>query len=266
MPFLPLAALAAATLSQSFDHASWDRVLKAYVSAAGEVDYAAIKRNSKDLDQYIAQLARSSPTSRPELFPSRAARLAYWINAYNAFVTRGVVNHYPTRSVRDLGVLYGFFWRNYYTAGGVSMTLRSLENDILRKEFADPRIHFAIVCASLSCPMLARDAFTEPNVESLLDAQARRFINQRRNVNIDAQKNSVTLSRIFDWYRQDFVGSGSRRPLLDYVRRYLTPERQRSLRALKNPSIGFFDYDWAINDPGSRLRSANPLEREAARP
>lgn len=266
MPFLPLAALAAATLSQSFDHAAWDRVLKGYVNAAGEVDYAAIKRNSKDLDQYVAQLARISPANRPELFPSRAAKLAYWINAYNAFVTHGVVSQYPARSVRDLGVLYGFFWRNYHTAGGVRITLRSLENDILRKEFADPRVHFAIVCASLSCPMLSRDAFTEANTESLLDAQARRFINQRRNVNIDAQKNSVTLSRIFEWYRQDFVGSGSRRALLDYIRRYLTPERQRSLAALKSPSIGFFDYDWAINDPGSRTRSTNPLEREAARP
>jgi len=263
---LCLAALAAATLSPSFDQTAWDRVLKVHVNGAGEVDYAAIRRDRKDLDQYIAQIGRTSPANRPDLFPSRAAALAYWINAYNAFVTRGVVDHYPTRSVRDLGVLSGFFWRNYYTAGGASMTLRSLENNILRAQFRDPRIHFAIVCASLSCPMLARDAFTEANVESLLDAQARRFINQRRNVNIDPRKNSVTLSRIFDWYRQDFVGSGARRALLDYIRRYLTPERQRALAALKNPSVAFFDYDWAINDPGSRMRSANPLEREAARP
>ena len=109
MPVLCLAALAAATLSHPFDHSAWDRVLKAHVNGAGEVDYAAIQRDRRDLDQYIAQLGRSSPANRPELFPSRTAALAYWINAYNAFVTRGVVDHYPTRSVRDLGVLLRVF-------------------------------------------------------------------------------------------------------------------------------------------------------------
>jgi hypothetical protein len=265
VPVLSL-ALAAVTLGHGFDHSAWDRVLKARVNGAGEVDYAAIKRDRKDLDEYTARLGQESPANRPELFPSRASKLAYWINAYNAFVTRGVADNYPTRSVRDLGIAYGFFWRNHYTAGGVSLTLRSIENDILRKEFAEPRIHFAIVCASLSCPMLARDAATAANLESLLDAQARRFINQRRNVNIDPQRNVATLSKIFDWYTRDFVGGGSKRALLDYVRRYLTPERQHALDTMKNPSIQFFDYDWAINDPGSRTRSANPLERETVRP
>ena len=107
----------------SFDHSAWDRVLKAHVSAIGEVDYAAIKANRKDLDEYIRLLGEFSPVNRPELFPSRAHELAYWMNAYNAFVTRGVVDSYPTRSVRDLGALYGFFRRKDYTAGGVKISL-----------------------------------------------------------------------------------------------------------------------------------------------
>jgi hypothetical protein len=266
MPVLLVALLAGASVHGSFDHSAWDRVLKAHVNGSGEVDYAAIKRNAKDLEYYITLLGHASPANHPELFPSRADELAYWINAYNAFVTRGVVLRYPTASVRDLGILYGFFRRDDYVAGGVRMSLRLIENGILRKKYGDARIHFSIVCASLGCPMLAREAFTAGNLEALLEAQARRFSSQRRNVNVDLRRNSVTLSRIFDWYTKDFVASGSKRDLLAYIRRYLTPEKQRALAAMKNPEIGFFDYDWAINDPGSRTRSTDPLQHEAVHP
>src|SRR5712692_7747768 len=109
-------------LAAPFDHSVWDRVLKAYVNEIGEVDYAALKAHRADLDEYIRLLAESSPENRPPLFPNRAHELAYWINAYNAFVIRGVVDHYPTRSVLDLGMLKRFFWRNDYNAGGVTMS------------------------------------------------------------------------------------------------------------------------------------------------
>ena len=115
---LILLALAAPAAAGGFDHSTWERVLKARVNAIGEVDYAALKAN-RNLDEYIRLLGESSPANRPELFPSRAHQLAYWLNAYNAFVMKGVVDNYPTRSVRDLGALYGFFRRKDYTAGGV---------------------------------------------------------------------------------------------------------------------------------------------------
>lgn len=103
---------APAILPAAFDHSAWDRVLKAYVNQIGEVDYAAIKAHRKDLDDYVGRLGEASPANRVDLFPARADELAYWINAYNAFVTRGVVDRYPTRSVRDLGLLYSFFLRS----------------------------------------------------------------------------------------------------------------------------------------------------------
>lgn len=246
----------------AFDHSIWDRVLKAHVNRIGEVNYTAIKAQRADLDEYIRRLGEASPADRPELFPSRAHELAYWLNAYNAFVIRGVVDRYPTRSVLDLGPLKRFFWRKDYTAGGVKMTLLHLENEIIRKRYREPRIHFALVCASLSCPMLSRDAFTADNLESELNRLAREFVNQRRNVTIDTAANEVTLSEIFKWYREDFESPGQ--TLLDYIRRYASEENRRALSTLKQPKIKYYDYDWSINEPGSRARAKSPHERELA--
>ncbi len=251
---------------QEFGHSTWDRVLKSYVNNIGEVDYAALKANRKDLDAYVQMLGESSPANRSDLFPTKAHELAYWMNAYNAFVMRGVVENYPTRSVRDLGVLYGFFRRNDYTAGGVELSLRHLENEILRKKYHEPRIHFAIVCASISCPRLSRDAFTAENFEEQLTRLARQYVNEHRNVMIGPGANEVTLSAIFDWYKKDFEDADSfrsrKQTVLDFVRRYASGEKRRRLDGLKNPRIIYYDYDWSINDLGSRARAKSPRERE----
>jgi len=258
-------ALTAPMAGAEFDHSAWDRVVKAHVSRIGEVDYAAIKANRKDLDEYMRLLGESSPTGKPALFPSKAHELAYWINAYNAFVTRGVVDAYPTKSVRDLGALYGFFRRKDYTAGGVKMSLQYLEDDILRKQYKDPRIHFVIVCASMSCPFLAREAYTGARMETQLSAAARLYVNQNRNFTPDARANQITLGAIYGLrdYVKDFEATGV--SLLDYIRKYLDPEKRKALDALKNPKIKFYDYDWSINDPGSRAKAKSALERELSK-
>jgi hypothetical protein len=182
-----------------FDHTSWDRVLKAYVNEIGEVDYAALKNYGKDLDAYVEVVGRASPVTRPELFPNRAHELAYWINAYNALTVRGVVDGYPVASIRDLGLLWAFFRKKVYVAGGQTLSLNNIEHDIIRKKYNEPRIHFALVCASISCPRLEREAFTGNDLEPQLDRVARRFVNERRNVTIDTARNEVRLSKIFDW-------------------------------------------------------------------
>lgn len=264
---LVLAALLLAVpraFGAGFDHSLWERVLQAYVNPVGEVDYAALQARRQDLDAYVRLLGEASPANRPRMFPARADEMAYWINAYNAFVMRGVADHYPTRSVRDLGALYGFFRRKDYTAGGERMSLQYLENEILRKKYAEPRIHFAIVCASVSCPMLARDAFTAENLEALLDRQARAFVGQRRNVYVDAAANEITLSEIFKWYKDDFEKTGQ--SVLRYIRRYASAEEGRALDGLRQPKIKYFEYDWSINAPGSRARAKSAFERELAEP
>ncbi len=257
--FLLAAATSVGAAAAEFDHAPWNALLSRHVNQIGEVDYAALKANRQPLDAYVAALAAASPDSRKELFPNRAAELAYWLNAYNALTAKGVVDHYPTRSVRDLGAIYGFFRRNDYTLGGVAMSLRFLENDIIRPRYKDPRIHFAIVCASISCPLLARQAFTGAQLEEQLDRLTRASLAETRNVSIDTKTGTVTLTSLFKWYAADFG------PALAYIRRYSTPERARMLDQLgPTPRLRFFDYDWSINEPGSRAKAKLGFERELA--
>src|SRR3990172_327309 len=160
----PGAAGAQGRPGEDFDYAAYARVLETYVPPEGRVRYAALKQNPGDLNAFIQQLAAVSPENRPELFPTPAAQMAYWINAYNAFVLHTVVEAYPVESVRDLKFGFGllFFKRDRLVAGGRRVSLDDIEHGILRRQFADPRIHFAINCASASCPPLARPTGPRP--------------------------------------------------------------------------------------------------------
>ena len=266
-------ATAGPAWASGFDHTPLDRVLKTYVNVIGEVDYAALKKNSTDLDRYVETLAATSPANRPHLFPTREDRLAYWLNAYNALVLHAVAARYPVKSVRNMGFLYSFFWRRKFVAGGQRMTLRHLENQMIRKQFGEPRTHFVLVCASLSCPFLLRQVLVGHALEQQLEAAARRFVNQRRNFIIDATSNRVYLSGLYHLsdYEKEFRRYARKQnprrkvTLLDYLRLYLKPGNLRALNALKKPKIKFFRYDWSINDLGSRARAKLPQERELAR-
>lgn len=255
------AAVAAAFAEER--HEVWDRVVKKHVSAIGEVNYGALQSGRADLDAYVKWLGEVSPENQPARFPSKADELAYYINAYNAFTTAGVVNAYPTKSVRDLGMVFGFFRRADYVMGGRKISLTELENKIIRSErYKEPRIHFAIVCASLSCPKLAAEAFTASNLERLLDAGARQFVNERRNVFV--KDGAVTFSEIFKWYEADFRWKSA--SVLDFVKAHAKPELKSALERLPaRPRVKYFDYDWGINDPGSRAKAKSEFEREISR-
>ena len=242
--------------ASGFDHAPWDRVLKRFVTESSRVDYAALQAHSSDLDRYVSALGARSPVSHPRDFPTRESRLAYWINAYNAFTMKSVIEHWPTKSVRDIGFLpYSFFWRQKFVAGSEQYTLNNIENDFLRKQLQEPRIHFVIVCASNSCPRLQREAFTEENTERLLEAAARFFINEPRNLLIDRESNRVTVARIFTFFEEDFENYARKaakspvgHPLLDYIWIYANEAHRAALQSLNNPSVRDFEYDWGIND------------------
>ncbi|MFC1525270.1 DUF547 domain-containing protein [Candidatus Latescibacterota bacterium] len=147
-----LAAGGAEAVPPAFGHELLDRVLLSSVDAEGRIDYAGLKADRLELDQYIDSLAAVSPVSHPARFPTPAHALAYWINAYNAFVLRGVVDAYPVSSVKDISLLNGFFRRLRFVAGGSEMTLDHIENDIIRPTYRDPRIHFVVNCGAVSCP------------------------------------------------------------------------------------------------------------------
>jgi hypothetical protein len=265
-----LAVAGAGMRAESFDHSPWDRVLRKAVNAIGEVDYAALKRDS-DLAEYVRAIEKVSPANRPGMFPAKADELAYYINAYNALTTWGVVQKYPVKSIGDSLAARGRFFRfSKYTVGGESMSLEDLENKILRSpKYSEPRIHFAIVCASLSCPRLSREAYTAENLERQLEFQTRQYFAETRNLAVDAASKTVYLAKILDWYKQDFEAF-EKKPapaaLLAYALRYAPPDKRAAVEALPSPRIRFRGYDWSINDPGSRARARPAEERELARP
>ena len=244
--------------AQSFNHTSLDRVLQTFVDEQGRVNYSGLKANPADLNAYVDQLGRVSPASHPERFPQRADSLAYWINAYNAFVLKGVVDAYPVKSVRDIKLFSGFFSRIDFKAGGRTYTLNDIEHQILRKQFQDPRVHAAINCASIGCPRLSRTASRPEELDASLDDAIRFFIQEPRNVRIDRDGRGVYLSTVFKWFREDFLdwltrAKGVRDPsLVDYLALYLPEDDREFLLSEPEVELRYIDYDWGLNDQNPR--------------
>ncbi len=245
-------------LPASFDYTPLERVLLAYVDDAGFVNYTALKQNRADLDQVIQQMARVSPANTAQLFPTRETQLAHWINAYNALVLGTVADHYPVSSITKIGAIpFGAFFIKRVELGGKKLTLRSLENQVIREGFHDARIHFAINCASRSCPPLARHVYRPEMLDRQLDAAARAFINDNRQVTLDEAGHRIVLSKIFDWYASDFKAADAARfhrngTVLSYLELYLSPERREILEKLSGAKVSYHDYDWGLNDQATK--------------
>lgn len=237
---------------QQFPFEIWDRVVKAYVDDRGKVDYQALAQNRADLDLYLAYINAYSPSKNPEMFPTRQDQEAYYINAYNAFVFQNVLDKYPkiaeTKNIYK--IIKPFFYETIFVYGGERNNLFDLENELIRPEFKDPRIHFALNCASESCPRLPNEAFTGAQLEAQLDREAREFMDDTRNVRVDGT--TLFLSEIFKFYTEDFVNhektnggtaTSTSAALVSYINRY---------RAEKLPATGlivkFIPYNWTPND------------------
>ncbi len=248
-----LLSLAAPALAQeTFEYSSYARALKRAVTPEGRVRYQELKQNPEDLEDFVQQLAAVSPENRPELFRTREAQLAYWINAYNAFVVHEVVKHYPVESVRDLKFGFGllFFKQARFVAGGKRYSLDDNEHGILRPRYRDARVHFALNCASASCPHLRREPYLPEKLEAQLEDAALNFIQRRENVWM--RGDVLFLSAIFDWYKEDFARDAAAKPnvkpsVVDYVTRYLPAETAERVKK-GNPRIEFYNYDWSLND------------------
>jgi hypothetical protein len=224
-----------------FPHEVLDGVLRKVVDDRGRVDYKALAADRGPLERYLWAVSEHSPHSHPELFPSEADKLAYWINAYNAYVLYAVTERPTMRSVNDDKT--DFFYFTEYTLGGASMSLYALENDVVRKEHAEPRIHFALNCASGGCPELPAEAFLPATLEAQLAREATEFCAHPDKVR--AAAGVVEMSSIFDWYADDFVGSGG--PVA-FCRKW----GNTTLPAGAKPA--FLPYDWALNaQPGKAL-------------
>jgi len=219
----------------------FDSILSRYVSEDGLVDYKGLKKD-KVIMKYIEYLSNTNPDE----LPSDKHRMAFWINAYNAFVIKGVLDEYPIKSVLKVGwIPHSFFKRKEFKTKHGEITLQALENEKLREAFREPRIHFAINCASISCPKLLTEAYRAEKLEEQLEAQAVIFNNDKSRNYLDKGNKVLYLSHIFKWYAGDFVKKGEE--IADYVARYLNPDDAEFVRN-NEVAIKYLDYDWGLNE------------------
>ena len=218
----------------------WSHVVTRFVDEQGRTNFDAVAADRSALDEFVAYVERVSPATAPELFPRRADVLAYHLNAYNALAMRGVIDEGVTDGFNSFFKRQLFFrWRRV-TVGGRSMSLSAYENEVIRP-LGEPRVHFALNCMVRSCPRLPQSEFNADELEAQLDAAAREFVNDVRNVRVDAAAREVWLSAIFDFYAQDFAPDRKRQGLIEYVNRY------RSEPIDTGFSVRFIPYDWTLN-------------------
>ncbi len=235
----------------AFSHAAFDRVLARYVRG-GLVLYRDLARDTvarAGLDSYVVTLASADTTGW-----TRDDQMAFWINAYNAITLRRVLQAYPVSSITKirptLGVLPGNgVWKEKHLVAGADHSLDDIEHGILRGHFADPRIHFAVNCASMSCPPLESRAMTGSDLDARLETAARRFIGDSRYNRVSPGRREWKLSRIFDWYAEDFERAAGSVPA--YIARYL-PAADRGRVKPEQVRVLYLDYDWSLNEWTSR--------------
>jgi hypothetical protein len=212
----------------AISHKPFNDLLLKYVTTNGRVNYRGLTKDTIALNTYLKALA----VRVPDASWSRSASMAYWINAYNAFTLKMIITHYPIKSLNDLhgGKPWDVKW---IKLEGKLYSLNSIENDMIRNVYHDPRIHFALNCGAISCPPIGNTAFTESNVNALLDKQTTNFINGSAN-EISATK--MLLSKIFDWYKADFGN------ITTFINKYSLA------KVSANATMTFNEYNWALND------------------
>lgn len=218
-----------ANSSVNVDHSDWDILLKKHVDDQGFVDYQGFKTDQDQLKAYLSKLSKLEPNndwSVQEL-------LAYYINLYNAATVELIVENYPVNSIKDIK---GAWTKGFVKIGDKNVSLGAIENGVLRK-MNEPRIHFAINCASYSCPKLMKEAYTAAKIDEQLDAATSEFINSDKN---DLATTPPQLSKIFDFYTTDFKVNGNK-DLIAYINQYSTT------KISPNTDYTFKDYDWKLN-------------------
>ena len=257
------------TASRGFDHphGDWDALLKKHVvvisgGKASQIDYSGIAGDRVRLKAYLDSLAKVGE----EKFGAwtKAEQMAFLINAYNAFMVEKVLTRYPDiKSVWDFGKLFGNpFKDRFFTLLGRPSSLDRIEHELLRQPgvYDEPRVHFAVNCASVGCPMLREEAYAAERIDAQLEDQARRFLSDRSRNRYDAAKGALEVSKIFDWYKIDWssgyrgIGANVRpiESLSDYFGRYSglladDPAQQRQI-AERKTGIRHLEYDWTLND------------------
>jgi hypothetical protein len=221
-------------------HEAFDSLLKKYVSISGTVNYKGFKADSSALNSYLYHLGQNPPNKTW----TQEEQITYWINAYNAFTIKLIIQHYPIKSIREIGSSIQIPFVNtpwdlkFIRIGKESMDLNHIEHGILRKEFNEPRIHMALVCASKSCPILLNEAYLPEKLDKQLSQQTKAFLSDPYRNKISADK--PQLSMIFKWYGGDFSKNGG--SVTSFVNAYSI------IKIKSNAKISYLEYDWSLNE------------------
>jgi hypothetical protein len=213
---------------------NYDRLLAKYVIPAG-VKYSEWKKNAGDMQSLQGVVNSIAAANISEM--GNKEQLAFYINAYNAWILHQALGKYPTKSVKD--PLFTFFTGKRIKVAGEEMSFNRLEKDIIRVKFGEPRIHFALNCASRSCPPLDQKAFRADGLETQMEKLGKVFINLEKGVKYSADKKSAELSRIFDWYQDDFKNAGG---VITFINKRRSPPLPNDVK------ISYQEYDWALNE------------------
>ncbi|MCM4172050.1 DUF547 domain-containing protein [Arenibacter sp. TNZ] len=219
----------ATEIEVQLDHSDWDKLLKKHVDNDGNVDYRGFTKDITVLRTYLDYLSNNRPSDEAP----KPEKLAYYINLYNAATVKLILDNFPTKSIKDIKNPWG---KNIVKIGNEDISLGDLEHKILRK-MDEPLIHFAINCASYSCPKLLNKAFNAVNLEKLLEQTAIDFINDPKRNLLTTEK--ASLSEIFNWYKKDFTEKGS---LIEYINKYAIK------KLTSNTKINYLNYNWALNE------------------
>jgi hypothetical protein len=226
---------------------SYATVLQRYVDDRGRTDFQGLARDPGALDAFVGYVYRTSPESNPEQFPTQDARLAYYLNSYNALAMYNVVQSGIPTSLSGLKKV-GFFYLTDVKVGGKTISLYDYENDVIRKQ-GEERVHFALNCMAAGCPRLPRYPFPSENIGAELDKQARFFFSEPRNLRVDADKKTVYVSEILSFFTEDFL---KKKPtLIAYINQY-APEPIPD-----DYKVEFIPYDWTINNQPKNVTAAN---------
>lgn len=220
-------------------HQAWTHLLQKHVNKEGLVDYQGFRQDRMVLKAYLAKLENNSPN--PDKW-SKEEQLAYWINTYNAYTIDLVLEHYPVNSIKDIGSKIQVPFVNspwdikFVPIKGKEFDLNNIEHNIIREEFQEPRIHFALVCAAMSCPKLRREAYTAGKLDEQLSEQATEFLANPARNRISAKK--VAISELFNWYEGDFTKNTN---LIGYLNLYAP------VKISPDATIEYMEYDWSLN-------------------
>ena len=234
--------------TQTVDHAPWGKFLKTYVKPGGDganrVAYGTVNEaDKKSLHDYLASLRKVNVASL-----SRNEQLAYWINLYNALTVRVVVHFYPVDSIQDINLTGGLFggggpWdKDLIRIDGEMISLNDIEHRILRPIWRDPRLHYAVNCASVGCPNLAVTPYTAATVNAMLNQAARDYVNSPRGVRHTSD--GLVLSKIYAWFSEDFGSSETM--VLDHIARHASSDTE--VKIMSSTNIAAYEYDWSLND------------------